>query len=208
MKLSRTAKRNAPSRQRPCGCKMGKKKGWGGAKEKRQEIGEGGKGRAGRKRWKEKAEGKEGRRGGGEREKERKRRGRRGIERAEGREERKRREEEKRKKEDRESKCRALVCSQSCIALKSLYSFGYTDVHALLIWLVPGTQTKPLCVSLTLSNKRAHPSYLENSCNGKQKDPKEKAVVLKVDIWGMCQGCCINKCVLCINKYVLWDVDN
>ena len=30
--------------------------GWGGAKEKRQEIGEGGKGRAGRKGWKEKEE--------------------------------------------------------------------------------------------------------------------------------------------------------
>ena len=46
MKLSRTAKRKAPSRQRPCGCKMGKRKRkrWGGEEGRRR-----GKGRVGKK---------------------------------------------------------------------------------------------------------------------------------------------------------------
>lgn len=48
-------------------------------------------------------------------------------------------EEETRKEEDRANLEHALVCSQFCVALKRLYSFGYTDVHALLIRLVPGT---------------------------------------------------------------------
>lgn len=118
MKLSRTAKRKAPSRQRPCGCKIGKKKGWGGAKGKEAGNRRRREGKSGKKGVERKSRGK-----GGQKRRRREREG----------------EKEKRKEGDRESKSRALVCSQFCIALKRLYSFGYTDVHALPIRLVPGT---------------------------------------------------------------------
>lgn len=77
MKLSRTAKRKAPSRQRPCGCKMwvGRSKGKEAGNRRRRE------GKSGKKGVERKRGGREGRRGGGGRE-ERKRRGKRRIERA------------------------------------------------------------------------------------------------------------------------------